>query len=71
MIFHWHLDQSILKHPKFDCLHWWLTRRLCHDLEVMITGDYLKTAIAIARLLLQRLWSGFANPLVDLKACIK
>lgn len=56
MIFHWHLDQSILKYPKFDYLHWWLTRRLCHDLEVMITGDYLKTAIAIARLLLQCLW---------------
>lgn len=62
MIFHWHLDQSILKHPKFDYLHWWLTRRLCHDLEVMITGDYLKTAIAIARLLLQCLWSGFCEP---------
>ncbi len=37
----------------------------------MITGDYLKTAIAIARLLLQCLWSGFASPLVDLRALHK
>ncbi len=32
-IFDWHLDQSILKHPKFDSLHWWLTRRLWDDLR--------------------------------------